>query len=466
MKKLFLLLAPLTLGLMVGCSSDDSTILDKIAEMEKEHDEMQAQIDAQQKLLDALANKLTITDVTQTSNGYTITLSDGTSMTIKDGEPGDNFIESIEVGEEDVTFTLTDGTVIVIPLGCSSSGSGDTPAENNKIYYTISDNTKLFPTTDASLYGAILISNTYKDGQGVLVFDDAVTKIGDSAFSRCSSLTSVTIPDSVTEIGDYAFYNCDSLQEFRGKFASEDGRCLIIDGTLNSFAPAGLSEYTIPDSVTTIGWAAFKDCSSLTSVTIPDSVTTIGGYAFSDCSSLTSVTIPDSVTTIGEEAFCWCESLTSVYINDIAAWCNISFETSDFNSFNLYLNNELVTDLTIPDSVTTIRDYAFSNCSSLTSVTIGDSVTSIGSYAFEDCRSLTSVTIPDSVTEIGWCAFVYCSSLTSVYCKATTPPAGGSSMFYNNASGRKIYVPMESVEAYKSAEGWSEYKSSIVGYNF
>ena len=93
-------------------------------------------------------------------------------------------------------------------------------------------------------------------------------------------------------------------------------------------------------------------------------------------------------------------------------------------------------------------------------------VTTIGDYAFQVCSSLTSVTIPDSVTTIGDYAFNYCKSLTSVYCKAITPPAGGASMFLSNASGRKIYVPTESVEAYKSAEYWSDYADAIVGYDF
>ena len=208
----------------------------------------------------------------------------------------------------------------------------------------------------------------------------------------------------VTTIGDSAFFYCSSL-----------------------------TSVTIPDSVTTIGYEAFFYCSSLTSVTIGDSVTTIGEDAFEYCSSLTSVTIPDSVTSIGDSAFYSCSSLTSV---------------------------------NIPDSVTTIGDCAFSWCSSLTSVTIGDSVTEIGYAAFSDCSSLTSVTIPDSVTTIEISAFNRCDSLTSVYCKATTPPAGGSNMFSNSTSGRKIYVPMESVEAYKSATYWSSYADDIVGYNF
>ena len=373
----------------------------------------------------------------------------------------------------------------MVATGCSKDEVDKGNDNDNKIYYTTSDNTKLFPKTDASLYGAILISNTYKDGQGVLVFDDAVTTIGEWAFEDCESLTSVTIPNSVTTIGDYAFYGCSSLtsvtigdsvttigyqafdgcsslQEFRGKFASEDGRCLIIDGVLNYFAPAGLTEYTIPDSVTSIESSAFSGCSSLTSVTIPDSVTTIGRFAFDDCSSLTSVTIPDSVTTIGDSAFSGCSSLTSVTIPDSVttigsfAFCNCIGE--------LIINSKIIE-----------TDYAYNNYPSydgwlrgakFTKLTIGDSVTTIGDCAFGKCSSLTSVTIPDSVTTIGIQAFSGCSSLTSVYCKAVTPPAGDYDMFYDNAYGRKIYVPTESVEAYKSAEYWSAYKSSIVGYDF
>ena len=125
-----------------------------------------------------------------------------------------------------------------------------------------------------------------------------------------------------------------------------------------------------------------------------------------------------------------------------------------------------LTSVTIPDSVTEIGEKAFYECTSLTSITIPDSVTVIGYQAFYNCSSLTSVTIPDSVTSIGDDAFHWCDSLKEVYCKPTTPPTGGFSMFDNNASGRTIYVPSNSVSAYKSASGWSDYKNYIVGYDF
>ena len=351
---------------------------------------------------------------------------------------------------------------------------------NNEIWYTSSDGKVVKPCIEGKdIFGAEIESNTYEGGKGIIKFNgdvtaigelafnrcsnltsvtipnsvttigrdafycceslksvtipNSVTTIGDGAFYRCSSLTSVTIPNSVTTIGEYVFFNCSSLKEFKSKFASPDGRCLIIDGELVTFAPAGISEYTIPNSVTTIGDWAFNYCESLTSVTIPNSVTTIGENAFYGCSSLTSVTIPNSVTVIGFGAFAYCESLTSVIIpNSVTTIGDGAFVgcrnlkefkggSAFINGRCLIINGKLVafapagiTKFTIPDSVTTIGEYAFCECDSLTSVTIPNSVATIGNDAFSFCDSLTSVTIPNSVTTIGGEAFSGCESLNSV----------------------------------------------------
>ena len=315
---------------------------------------------------------------------------------------------------------------------------------------------------------------------------DSLTSIGNYAFYSCDSLTSVNIPDSVTSIGEYTFACCYSLQEFKGKFATDDGRSLIRGNRIVAYANASGTTYTIPDSVTIIGSGAFAGCYSLTCVNIPDSVTTIGGWAFSGCTSLTSVNIPDSVTTIGMYAFYDCTSLkefTGKFAEDngrilVVDGVLTAFAPAGITEYNIpdgvtkigygaFYYCRGLTSVNIPDSVTTIGSYAFYSCDSLTSVNIPDSVTEIGEYAFAYCTSLTSVNIPDSVTEIGEWAFYHCYSMTSVYCKATTPPAlSGPDVFDNNGSGRKIYVPAGSTSAYKSAANWSEYADDIVGYDF
>ena len=171
-------------------------------------------------------------------------------------------------------------------------------------------------------------------------------------------------------------------------------------------------------SVTSIGSSAFYGCSGLTSITIGNSVTSIEREAFYRCSGLTSVTIGNSVTSIGYNAFFGCSALTSVHISDLSAWCKIifyeGFDNPLFYAHHLYLNYQEVTNLVIPEDVTSLNDYAFKGCSSLTSVTIPNSVKSIGKEVFFRCSSLTSVTIGNSVTSIGDYAFGYCLGLTSV----------------------------------------------------
>ena len=284
--------------------------------------------------------------------------------------------------------------------------------------------------TWAAEYDADIVSVTPNSGIGKV--DATITIIGQTTDSMDVRFYNDDFGVSTTLHITPEYTNCIFYTTIYGNIVSPYnsnafGATIISNEIIN-----GIGTIIFDDSVTSIGYRAFYDC-SLNSVTIPDSVTTIGEEAFYDCYGLKSVTIPDSVTEIGDQAFYDCSNLTSV---------------------------------TIGDSVTTIGEEAFIDCDSLTSVTIPDSVTEIGDQAFHHCSILTSVTIGNGVTTIGHEAFYQCKSLTSVYCKATTPPAGDSFMFVSNASGRKIYVPMESVEAYKSASGWGNYSDYIEGYNF
>ena len=303
--------------------------------------------------------------------------------------------------------------------------------------------------------------------KGDLVITDSATSIGSSAFSGCSRLTSIIIPDSVTSIGERAFYGCSGLTSiaipdsvtsigymaFSGCSGLIDMTIPFVGGsksatsasssTLFGYIFGGNSytggmetaqfytngytatKYYIPTSlkkVTITGgpilYGAFSRCAGFTSVTVGDSVTSIGEYAFTWCTELASITIGNSVTSIGKDAFTACSGLNAVKIMDMANWCEISFGNYLANPLNfthaLYLNGELVTELIIPDSVTSIGSYAFADCSSIKSITIPDSVASISERAFSGCSGLTSIRLPNSVTNIGECAFSGCSGLTSI----------------------------------------------------
>ena len=167
-------------------------------------------------------------------------------------------------------------------------------------------------------------------------------------------------------------------------------------------------------SVTKIGDEAFRECSSLTSIDIPNSVTSIGDFTFAYCSGLISIEIPKSVTTFDRIPFTGCSSLTRITVAsgnttyDSRDNCNAIIETAS-NTLFLGCKNTV-----IPNSVTSIGNYAFSGCSGMTSIDIPNSVTSISDWAFASCSGLISIDIPNSVTSIGGCAFYGCSGMTSV----------------------------------------------------
>ena len=316
-------------------------------------------------------------------------------------------------------------------------------------YEVSSDNKVIITDCDESAKGAITIPSKIDgkpvirinygafrccDGLTSITIPNSVTSIEGSAFAGCTGLTSITIPNSVTSIGGRAFgveafEGCSNLTSIN--VASGNNCYSGINGILFNKEktelikyPEGKSEtsYTIPNSVTSIEESAFYSCTGLTSITIPNSVTSIGKWAFQDCTGLTSITIPNSVTGIGVgpfgvEAFDGCSNLTSI---------NVASGNNYYSGINGVLFNKKKTELircpegksqtsyTIPDSVTSIEQRAFYNCTGLTNITIPNSVTSIGGWAFQDCTGLTSITIPNSVTSIVYRAFSGCTGLKNI----------------------------------------------------
>ena len=236
-----------------------------------------------------------------------------------------------------------------------------------------------------------------------------VTVIGEDAFYNNTDLLGVDIPESITKIENNAFYNCRALTVINFdvincedlyrvennilylnkifSYAGQDGEGITVNiGASVTNIPAYLfcsSDATDSPKIISVNFEEGSVCES------------IGTYAFGGCSDLTKIAIPKSITSIGGNAFYNCNNLEAVYITDLEAWCNISFSNDDSNPLvyadNLYLNDEIVTELIIPDGVTSIGSFAFYDCVNLTSITIPESVTNIGDYAFYGCTALTEI---------------------------------------------------------------------------
>lgn len=292
---------------------------------------------------------------------------------------------------------------------------------------------------DYSYFGASVYITRYNGPGGAVtipgdIYGLPVVSVGGWAFAGCTNVTSIRMPNSVNYIAVFAFAGCTRLR--------------------------GL---TIPDGVTSLGNFAFDHCASLTRVTIPNRVTNIGQQVFSYCTNLTGITIPGSVATIGNQAFSHCARLTNVTISEGVASIGIS----------TFAGCDRLTSINIPHSVTNIGNWAFADCASLTSIrvvtpnpaysslagvlfnksrdavvaypggkaggyTLPGSVTSVGDYAFSNCAGLTSVTIHSGVTNFGFNAFSGCSNLVSVYFEGDAPSVEGKALF-NNANHVTVY---------------------------
>lgn len=293
-----------------------------------------------------------------------------------------------------------------------------------------------------------------------VTFGANITTIGYGAF-EFSSLTSVTLPQSITYIEPGAF-RCNTLTAFYGCGASSDNRCLIFDGLLTGFAPAGLTSYTLPSEVNEISSNALYSA-ELREITIPNSIQILPDYNPFNCPNLeryngkfaadggkclidgnryvahapksgaTYYEVPEGIEIIGSGAFQDCAELCAVVL---------------------------------PDSVCELHYWAFGGCNNLDNIYLGRNLYYIGSYAFAHCYSLCSIDIPASVYSIDSYAFYSCGNLATVYCRAVEPPYLTVDVFYDCYGLTQIFVPAESAKTYRISNSWSNFAHIIVAYDF
>lgn len=314
-----------------------------------------------------------------------------------------------------------------------------------------------------------LVCNTPKDGW-VYSGDKSiksiniplgVSTISANAFEDCHLVEEIIIPNSVSVIEDGAFCNLNNLHKFMGKFASADGRCLIINNILVGFAPKDIKKYHLPQGIKAIAPMTFMSNEALESICIPNGVRSIGYQAFWDCVELCEVEFPNSLVIIGDSAFECCSSLTHIVLPNTVRMIGSSAFSDCSN----------LAEATLPNTLIKTHDSIFSECHKLTRInsrlmtedgrcliveqslinyietspineyTIPNGVTSIASSAFYRNKNITKIVIPRTVTQIGACAFWGCKNLCAVEFESSTPPKIERTAFYEHAHRFAFYVP-------------------------
>ena len=290
-----------------------------------------------------------------------------------------------------------------------------------------------FPTTITELQEGVFAAT----GITSLVLPDNITKVGEFVFANCDSLTNVTIGANVTSIGYDAFEGSTNItiltwNAINCKPYSFGTLEKVVFGDLIDTVPKDmcldethLSSITFGANTKVVGESAFSGCSYLDSVTFSAGITTIGKSAFSGCTDLDAISFPESLTFLGEYAFEGCTSLK-----------NITFPTTITELPEGVFAATGITSLVLPDNITTIGEYAFSGCTDLDAISLPESLTSLGVYAFADCTGL------DTITSY-----------------AIVPPHATSESFDNIDKTIPLYVPTQSVNRYKVAEGWIDFEN-------
>ena len=335
---------------------------------------------------------------------------------------------SLNMPSRDVFNHLTE---LVIAEGTTSiSGSA---------FNSMSNITKVTLPSSLTTIGSSAFSGC--SGIKEIVLPEGLTTIGSSAFANCTSLSKITMPSTVNSISSSAFNNVP-ISSAGPKGSKADLEYAWSDA-IPAYAFYGMTKLervTMPSSITSIGKYAFYNCASLKSVDLPNKLTEIGEYAFSDCVGLEKITIPELVTNIGGRAFEDCTKLTDVYVpaglqhesvtysygsqsgtgifNNCSNLTNVTFGSgTDYIHAGLFAGSGLKS-ITIPDGVTTIGNYAFSNCAKLTEIVFNSEITTIGDNAFSYCTSLKRVDLPNNITSLGARVFESCTALTNVYIPA------------------------------------------------